>query len=84
MMLGAWRSMARRILPNVSPIASRTWHWLMPAKLYSTGSSAVMILRSGRLSSFRAPYRVVVLPEPVGPVTRKMPLGRLMIFWNAL
>jgi hypothetical protein len=28
---------------------SRTWHWLMPAKLYSTGSSAVMILRAVQL-----------------------------------
>ena len=24
------------------------------------------------------------LPLPVGPVTRKMPFGRRMIFWNAL
>ncbi len=38
-----------------------------------------MILRSGRLSTSNAEYSVVVLPDPVGPVTRKMPLGRLMI-----
>ena len=30
----------------------------MPVKLYSTGSSAVMILRSGRLSTSRAEYSV--------------------------
>ena len=48
----------------------------MPGKLYSTGSSAVMIFWSGRFSSLSAAYSVVVLPEPVGPVTRKMPLGR--------
>ena len=28
-----------------------TWTWLMPLMWYSTGSSAVMILTSGRLSS---------------------------------
>ena len=35
-----------------------------------------MILRSGRFRSFSAAYSVVVFPEPVGPVTRMMPLGR--------
>ena len=43
-----------------------------------------MILRSGRFSSFSAAYSVVVLPEPVGPVTRKMPFGRLMILLEAV
>ena len=45
----------------------------MPARRYSTGSSTVMTLISGRLSSLSAAYRVVVLPEPVGPVTRRTP-----------
>jgi hypothetical protein len=57
---------------------------LIPGKLYSTGSSAVMIFLSGRFSSLSAPYSVVVLPLPVGPVTRKMPFGRRMIFWKSL
>jgi hypothetical protein len=37
-----------------------------------------MILRSVLLSALSAAYSVVVLPLPVGPVTRKMPLGRAM------
>ena len=38
-----------------------------------------MILRDGELSSFSAAYSVVVLPLPVGPVTRTIPLTRLTI-----
>ena len=34
-----------------------------------------MIFFSGELSSLKAEYSVVVLPEPVGPVTSTMPLG---------
>jgi len=34
---------------NVNPTVSFTCTWLMPASTYSTGSSTVMILRSGRL-----------------------------------
>jgi hypothetical protein len=37
------------------PMLSRTWHWLMPAKLYSTGSSAGDDLAVGRFSSLSAP-----------------------------
>ena len=51
MMFGAWRSIARRMRLKSSPMLCRTWHWLIPARLYSTGSSAVMILTSGRFSS---------------------------------
>ena len=47
--------------------------WVTPARRYSTGSSMVMIFFSGELMISRAPYRVVVLPLPVGPVTRSMP-----------
>ena len=45
----------------------------MPRKLYSTGSSAVMMLVSGVFSRFSAEYSVEVLPLPVGPVTSTMP-----------
>src|SRR5215468_7901512 len=45
---------------------------------YSTGSSMVMIFLSGELILSSAAYRVVVLPDPVGPVTSKMPWGRRM------
>ncbi len=39
----------------------------MPSSWYSTGSSVVMILISSFLISLSALYRLVVLPEPVGP-----------------
>ena len=42
---------------------------------YSTGSSVVISLSSMLLSSLSAEYSVVVLPEPVGPVTSTMPFG---------
>ncbi len=45
---------------------------------YSTGSSIVISLSSSLLISFSAAYRVVVLPDPVGPVTSTMPYGSLM------
>src|SRR5262249_27729881 len=54
---------------------------MMPSMSYSTGSSVVMILSLMTLSSLRAEYSVVVLPAPVGPVTRMMPLG-LAISWR--
>jgi hypothetical protein len=43
--------------------------------LYSTGSSAVLMLTLGLFKSDKAEYSVVVLPEPVGPVTSTMPQG---------
>src|SRR6218665_1524069 len=48
----------------------------MPASWYSTGSSTVMIFCSPASILVNAAYSVVVLPEPVGPVTSKMPCGR--------
>jgi hypothetical protein len=42
---------------------------------YSTGSSTVMILRLRSLANSSAVYKVVLLPEPVGPVTSTMPLA---------
>src|ERR1017187_2026418 len=42
---------------------------------YSIGSSIVMMLRVLSLSCSSAAYNVVVLPEPVGPVTSRMPYG---------
>ncbi|CAM5636828.1 hypothetical protein RLIN73S_02508 [Rhodanobacter lindaniclasticus] len=47
----------------------------MPSIWYSTGSSTVMIFTSLVLIWLNAVYSVVVLPEPVGPVTSKMPCG---------
>ena len=47
--------------------------WLMPGTRISTGSSAVLMLRSSVLRMFSPVYSDTVLPEPVGPVTRIMP-----------
>src|SRR2546425_4578983 len=51
----------------------RTSTWLIPSRLYSTGSSAVMMVTSIVLIRVSAEYSVVVFPEPVGPVTSTMP-----------
>ena len=47
--------------------------WLTPVSWYSTGSSMVKMLRSGLLITDKNAYSEVVLPEPVGPVTKMMP-----------
>jgi hypothetical protein len=73
---GSWRSAERSTRANVSSMRGLTCTWLMRGMRYSTGSSTVMILCSGTLTVFSAAYSVVVLPLPVGPVTRIMPLGR--------
>ena len=46
-------------------------HLIDSNRLYSTGSSAVMMLTS--MLILEAPVSVVVLPEPVGPVTSTIP-----------
>lgn len=43
------------------------------------GSSAVLILTPGSFRSARIEYREVDLPEPVGPVTKINPNGRLAV-----
>ena len=48
--------------------------WLNEASIISIGSSIVQTLTSGVASCFIVEYSVVVLPDPVGPVTRMMPL----------
>ncbi len=70
---GSCRRKERRAAAKVSPMLSLTCTWLIPGRLNSTGSSAVLMLSLGWLSSCRPEYRVVVLPEPVGPVTSTMP-----------
>ncbi len=47
MMFGACRSIARNAAAKVMPVSARTGTWLMPLIWYSTGSSTVMIFRSG-------------------------------------
>src|SRR6267143_1841770 len=46
---------------------------------YSTGSSSVITLMPSELMWLRIEYSVVVLPLPVGPVTRMMPSGRAIM-----
>ncbi len=46
--------------------------------MYSTGSSMVIMLRSGLFSSPSDAYSVVVLPLPVGPAQITMPYGAWM------
>ncbi len=54
-------------------MSARAWIWVMPLSWNSTGSSTVIILRMPSLAAVSIEYRVVDLPEPVGPVTRMMP-----------
>ena len=67
------RRMDRRPVTKVRPALRLTATWLIPSMRYSTGSSRVMMFFSGWFSSARVAYRVVVLPLPVGPVTRTRP-----------
>ena len=48
---GSCRRIDLRPAANVMPAASLIWIWLMDGKVYSTGSSIVMMLRSGLLIS---------------------------------
>src|SRR5882762_7812042 len=72
-MSGSCRSVERSTVENPRPIFSLTWTWVIPGSRYSIGSSTVTILASGEFIRASAPYSVVVLPEPVGPVNSSMP-----------
>src|SRR5579862_1952955 len=73
---GSERRIERSAVANVSPARGLIWIWLIAPSRYSTGSSTVMMLISGRLIADRAAYKVVDLPDPVGPVTSRAPVGR--------
>ncbi|MCY1229434.1 hypothetical protein D9M72_417980 [compost metagenome] len=77
MMSGSCRISARR--PSVKPKSSCgcTCVWLNEGSIISIGSSTVLTLTSSVATRLSVEYSVVVLPEPVGPVTRMMPLGRV-------
>ena len=64
---GSWRRIERSPRAKVRPFFSLTGIWVMPLSWYSTGSSMVTILSSVETISDRQAYRVVVLPDPVGP-----------------
>ena len=72
-MSGSQRRIDRKADAKVSPALALVCTWLMPASRYSTGSSTVMTLTSGRAIWLSVAYSVVDLPEPVGPVTRIIP-----------
>src|SRR5450756_2227753 len=72
---GSHRRIDRKAPAKVRPAFGLTCTWLMPASRYSTGSSTVMTLISGRETALSVAYKVVDLPEPVGPVTSIMPYG---------
>ena len=74
-MSGSDRRIERSAEAKVRPAFGLTCTWFTPGRRYSTGSSTVMMLTSGRLTTLRVAYSVVDLPEPVGPVTRIMPYG---------
>ncbi len=75
MMSGSCRISARTPAAKVMSMFCCTCTWLKDASIISIGSSMVHTLTSGVASCFRVEYSVVVLPEPVGPVTRMMPFG---------
>jgi hypothetical protein len=70
---GSQRRIERRAAAKFRPALLFTCTWLMPGIRYSTGSSTVMTFFSGVLTMFNVAYRVVDLPDPVGPVTRIIP-----------
>ena len=73
---GSARIIERSPVANVSPARRLTGIWVMPSSWYSTGSSIVTMFFSGELMTPTAPYSVVDLPEPVGPVTSTAPNER--------
>ena len=79
---GSCRSRLRSTAGNVSPIFSLTWNWFTRSSWYSTGSSTVQTFRSTPRSTSSAAYSVVLLPDPVGPVTSTIPFGRASSAWN--
>src|SRR3972149_251890 len=70
---GSCLNIERRQLAKVKPISGLTCIWFIPSRLYSIGSSTVvMFMASDRILLIMA-YRVVVFPLPVGPVTSTIP-----------
>ena len=85
MIFGACRSMARMILRKIQPDLVPHLDLIHAGQVILDrilGCNDLACL--GRFSSFRAAYRVVVLPDPVGPVTRMIPFGRRIRFLKLL
>ena len=76
---GSWRISERMPLAKSSLTESATAVCRTSGIGYSTGSSRVMMFTPSRLMWFKIEYSVVVLPLPVGPVSRIIPSGRAII-----
>ena len=81
---GDWRSTLRSNSGNPTSALGLICDCRSPATAYSIGSSMVLIFRSPLFRCLRQPYRVVVLPDPVGPLTRIRPLGMASIAVSSL
>ena len=75
MMSGSWRRIERSARAKSSSIFGLTCVCPTPSSAYSIGSSTVIMLSAPRGNRDSAAYSVVVLPDPVGPVTSTMPCG---------
>ena len=78
MMSGSCRTSERSPLAKVKLMSGLTCVWLTRGIRYSIGSSIVEIFTSGVFRMSRTVYKVVVLPQPVGPVASTIPTGRLI------
>ena len=77
---GSCRSRLRRAAAKVMPIVSWTWIWLAKPAGIRPGLRRWRCSACRRRCSRRHEYSVVVLPLPVGPVTRMMPCGWSICF----
>ena len=77
---GSWRKNERSALAKVTLAPTCTCE--IPCITYSIGSSAVITLISLLTISPSAEYKVVDLPEPVGPVIKIIPWGFLIATLN--
>jgi hypothetical protein len=72
---GSCLRIERSAFAKVMSIRALTCVWPIPSRSYSIGSSTVITLTVEASIRFSAEYSVVLLPEPVGPVTSTMPCG---------
>ena len=83
MISGSWRSMERMPPAKSSLAVALAEVCLIMEVGYSTGSSRVMMLTDSVFRNCKIEYKVVVLPLPVGPVTRMRPSGRATMRFSA-
>ena len=81
MISGSCLTSTLRPAANVNPIWELTWVWLILGIRYSMGSSTVEIFTSEVLRMSIMAYRVVVFPDPVGPVINIMPEDLFKLSW---